>query len=147
MHSESQGPANFQAYDVMEALFEEDFERLRARRRDSNRLKQSREEFNGHVNGMRSPVGSVFSMDSTCSSVILGLGTGAGIHDSLPLRSTYYDWCCEYFKEPQMRQSEADEPGSVQYNHQVWRQQQSERIMADTEYQVQEAGERSLVCR
>ena len=44
-------------------------------------------------------------MDSVGSSVILGLGTGVGIRDVLPLKSRFYDWCCEYFKEPQMRVS------------------------------------------
>ncbi|KNZ76317.1 WD repeat-containing protein mip1 [Termitomyces sp. J132] len=78
-----------------------------------------------------SPNGSTFSIDSN-GSVILGLGTGSGIRDVLPLKSTYFDWCMEYFKEPQMRQAEPDEPGSVQYNYQVWRQQRNEQIHAET---------------
>ena len=57
---------------------------------------------------MPSPNGSTFSMDSTGSSVTLGLGTGAGIRDVLPLKSSFFDWCCEYFKEPQMRVSVID---------------------------------------
>jgi regulator-associated protein of mTOR len=97
-------------------------------------------------------------MDSTSSSVILGLGTGAGIRDMLPLKSTFFDWCCEYFKEPQMRvrvfdldfhlfcaynvlqQAEPDEPGSVQYNYQVWRQQRNEQINNETQTQAAVAG-------
>ena len=96
-------------------------------------------------------------MDSTSSSVILGLGTGAGIRDMLPLKSTFFDWCCEYFKEPQMRvsaftlvprfcahgvpqQAEPDEPGSVQYNYQVWRQQRNEQISIETQSQAAVAG-------
>ncbi|EDR15987.1 uncharacterized protein LACBIDRAFT_242724, partial [Laccaria bicolor S238N-H82] len=43
---------------------------------------------------------------------------------------------CDYFKEPQMRQSESDEPGSIQYNYQVWRQQRNERICEQTDSQA-----------
>ncbi|EPQ60061.1 WD40 repeat-like protein [Gloeophyllum trabeum ATCC 11539] len=126
-------PADFMPWDVMEALMEEDMERLRARRRAGTQVRR-------HVSGaMSSPSGSTFSVDSGNSSVILGLGTGAGIRDSLPLKSRFYDWCCEYFKEPQMRQAEADEPGSVQYNYQVWRQQRNEQILTETQSQVEVA--------
>ena len=72
---------------------EEDMERLRARRRTATQTSR----------GLPSPSSSTFSMDSNGSSVILGMGTGAGIRDVLPLKSTFFDWCCEYFKEPQMR--------------------------------------------
>ncbi|TFK42159.1 hypothetical protein BDQ12DRAFT_677728 [Crucibulum laeve] len=121
---------NFVAYHVMEALMEEDMERLRARRRASHR------RHHGNGGSLPSPSNSTFSMESTASSVILGLGTGVGIRDVLPLKSTFYDWCCEYFKEPQMRQAEADEPGSVQYNYQVWRQQRNEQIISETQGQA-----------
>lgn len=97
-HDISQPPMDFLPCDVMEALMEEDMERLRARRRTEPRLR--RHHMGG---GLPSPSNSTFSMDSTSSSVILGLGTGAGIRDVLPLKSTFFDWCCEYFKEPQMR--------------------------------------------
>jgi regulatory associated protein of mTOR len=88
-------PVPFTASDVMEALTEEDIERLRARRRQGGNGR-------GRHGGMPSPSNSTFSTDST-SSVTLGLGTGASIRDTLPLKSSYFDWCCEYFKEPQMR--------------------------------------------
>lgn len=52
-----------------------------------------------------SPSESSFSEDSNGSSVMLGLGTGSGVRDMLPLKSHFFDWCCEYFKEPQMRVS------------------------------------------
>ncbi|TFK24262.1 hypothetical protein FA15DRAFT_619557 [Coprinopsis marcescibilis] len=121
---ESRPQLSFSASDVMEALTEEDLERLRARRRsgtDGRRRQQ----------GLPSPSNSTFSMDSN-NSIILGLGTGASIRDILPLKSSYFDWCCEYFKEPQMRQAEPDEPGSIQYNHQIWRQQRNEQVIVDT---------------
>lgn len=98
---------DFQPYHVMEALMEEDMERLRARRRAGLYPRRSHHGSHGHGSGsMPSPSNSTFSRDSGDSSVILGLGTGAGIRDVLPLRSTFYDWCCEYFKEPQMRVSD-----------------------------------------
>ncbi len=92
---------DFSPVDVMEALFEEDMERLRARRKAGM---HSRRHHHHHTSpgSMPSPSSSTFSVDSN-SSVILGLGTGAGIQDVLPLKSSFYDWCCEYFKEPQMR--------------------------------------------
>ena len=84
--------------DVIEALTEEDMERLRARRRTAHGTR-------GRNAVPHSPADSTFSSDSAGSSVILGLGTGAGIRDILPLKSRFFDWCCEYFKEPQMRVS------------------------------------------
>lgn len=94
---ESEKP-DFSPVDVMEALFEEDMERLRARRKAGVHARRQ------HMPGgsLPSPSNSTFSVDSN-SSVILGLGTGAGIRDVLPLKSKFYDWCAEYFKEPQMR--------------------------------------------
>ncbi|TEB32325.1 hypothetical protein FA13DRAFT_1662659 [Coprinellus micaceus] len=133
-----QAPGSFMALDVMEALMEEDMERLRARRRTGAQpTRRGRASSGGHnYGGAPSPSNSTFSMDSNGSSVVLGLGTGAGIRDTLPLKSTYYDWCCEYFKEPQMRQAEPDEPGSVQYNHQLWRQQRNEQVTVNTQTQI-----------
>ncbi|EIN14287.1 hypothetical protein PUNSTDRAFT_140611 [Punctularia strigosozonata HHB-11173 SS5] len=114
--SEQARTPQFDPADVMEALMEEDFERLRARRR----------------------TGSTHSMDSTMS-VVGGLGTGVGIRDVLPLKSRFWDWCAEYFKEPQMRQAENDEPGSVQYNYLVWRQSRIDQVIKETEKQAKHA--------
>ncbi|KAI8980557.1 hypothetical protein BD414DRAFT_492558 [Trametes punicea] len=115
--------------EAMEALTAEDMERAHYRHRGHP---HHRDESGGGT----SPSGSTFSVDS---SVQYGLGTGLGIRDVLPLKSRFYDWCCEYFKEPQMRQPEADEPGSVQYNYQVWRQQRNEQVIEDTHKQALEA--------
>ncbi|KAL4247407.1 WD repeat RAPTOR family protein [Abortiporus biennis] len=131
-------PMDFLPSDVMEALMEEDMERLRARRRTGFHSKRHLHS-HGIAGGGLSPSGSTFSVDSVGSSVILGLGTGVGIRDVLPLKSRFYDWCSEYFKEPQMRQPEPDEPGSVQYNYQVWRQSRNEQILSETRAQIEAA--------
>lgn len=43
------------------------------------------------------------------------------------------------FVDVATQQPEVDEPGSVQYNYQVWRQQQNEHVVEDTEKQAREA--------
>ncbi|KAA1478089.1 hypothetical protein DENSPDRAFT_934104 [Dentipellis sp. KUC8613] len=138
----SDGPApptmDFLPSDVMEALMEEDMERLRARRRSGQNPRRHLAAA-AAAGALNSPSDSTFSADSNESSVILGLGTGVGIRDVLPLKSRFFDWCCEYFKEPQMRQAEADEPGSVEYNYQAWRQQRNERVMMETQEQAEPA--------
>lgn len=138
--TEQNSPCDFLPSDVMEALIEEDMERLRNRRRKKTHYQQ-------YVQGqeaMPSPAGSTFSHDSGSSaSILLGLGTGVGIKDTLPLKSRFYDWCCEYFTETQMRQPEAEEPGSIQYNEQMWRQQRNEGIIQETQAQIDIARESS----
>ncbi|KAJ7292684.1 hypothetical protein C8J57DRAFT_1160952 [Mycena rebaudengoi] len=124
-------PADFLAWNVIEALVEEDMERLMARRRSGTRR--------GHHHGgsAPSPSSSLSSMDSN-NSVILGLGTWRR-HGRMfwPLKSTFFDWCSEYFTEPQMRQAEADEPGSIQFNYQLWRQTRNETVIDETQQQVE----------
>ncbi|KAF6748431.1 hypothetical protein DFP72DRAFT_576071 [Ephemerocybe angulata] len=137
-HEDHSPQVSFMACDVMEALMEEDMERLRARRRAGHNPARRGRAGQGYGGSVPSPSNSTFSVDSN-GSVVLGLGTGAGIRDTLPLKSTYFDWCCEYFKEPQMRQAEPDEPGSVQYNYQLWRQQRNEQVTVDTQAQVPHA--------
>ncbi|KAJ7715065.1 hypothetical protein B0H16DRAFT_1806526 [Mycena metata] len=127
-----QPAADFMAWNVIEALVEEDMERLRARRRSGTNPRR------GHHHGgsAPSPSSSMSSMDSN-NSVILGLGTGVGMADVLPLKSTFFDWCSEYFTEPQMRQAEADEPGSIQFNYQLWRQTRNENVIDETQQHIE----------
>ncbi|KAJ7699184.1 raptor N-terminal caspase like domain-containing protein [Mycena metata] len=133
-----QPAADFMAWNVIEALVEEDMERLRARRRSGTNPRR------GHHHGgsAPSPSSSMSSMDSN-NSVILGLGTGVGMADVLPLKSTFFDWCSEYFTEPQMRQAEADEPGSIQFNYQLWRQTRNENVIDETQQHIEIAETRS----
>jgi regulatory associated protein of mTOR len=76
----------------------------------------------------------------------------------LPLESTLLEWSAEviaspdledqeprykewedlltrvqYFREPQMKPNEPDEPGSADYNQRVWRRERNERIIADNQ--------------
>lgn len=51
----------------------------------------------------------------------------------LPLKSRFLDWATEYFREPQMKPNEPDEPGSADYNERLWRRGRNERIIAETQ--------------
>ncbi|GAB1217188.1 hypothetical protein ATERTT37_006419 [Aspergillus terreus] len=77
---------------------------------------------------------------------------------SLPLTSRFLDWSTEvipeflhlicqefndkygrflthlqYFREPQMKPNEPDEPGSADYNERLWRRSRNEKIIAETQ--------------
>ncbi|KAI1090033.1 raptor N-terminal caspase like domain-containing protein [Rostrohypoxylon terebratum] len=58
----------------------------------------------------------------------------------LPIPSTFLDWSIEYFREPQMHPSEAEEPGSTEYNERLWRRARNENILRETQPQKQYAG-------
>ncbi len=58
----------------------------------------------------------------------------------LPIASTLLDWSVEYFREPQMKPSEADEPGSTEYNERLWRRSRNEGILRETQPLKQLAG-------
>ncbi|KAK5626870.1 hypothetical protein RRF57_002585 [Xylaria bambusicola] len=50
-------------------------------------------------------------------------------------------WSIEYFREPQMKPSEAEEPGSTEYNERLWRRSRNEAILRETQPQKPYAGE------
>jgi regulator-associated protein of mTOR len=54
---------------------------------------------------------------------------------SLPLVSTFLDWSSEYFREPQMKSPEAEEPGSRDYNERLWRRSRNEAVLRETQPQ------------
>ena len=58
----------------------------------------------------------------------------------LPIQSTFFEWAVEYYREPQMRASESDEPGSTDYNSKLWRRNRNEAILRDTQPQKEIAG-------
>lgn len=59
---------------------------------------------------------------------------------TLPLKSSFFQWSASYFREPQMRPSEADEPGSLDYNQRLWRRNRNDRIIASTQPLKEDAG-------
>lgn len=59
---------------------------------------------------------------------------------SLPLASSFLEWSIEYFREPQMRPNESEEPGSTEYNERLWRRSRNEQIIRETQPQKQHAG-------
>ncbi|KAJ1032147.1 hypothetical protein NDA18_001645 [Ustilago nuda] len=60
----------------------------------------------------------------------IGSGGGANneLRDTLPLKSRLFSWCSEYYIEPQMKQAESEEPGSIKYNVQHWKKQRNSRL-------------------
>jgi regulator-associated protein of mTOR len=103
------------AVDVIEALVEEDMERLRHRRL---RGTQAGGDADGKLanNGLPRP-----------SDLGLGMVATEVKDDVMPLRSDFFDWAVEYFREPQMKAPDSEEPGSKSYNQQAWRHQRNER--------------------
>ncbi|KAH3664386.1 hypothetical protein WICMUC_005771 [Wickerhamomyces mucosus] len=53
----------------------------------------------------------------------------------LPLSSTFFEYSIGYFQEPQMRQNEVDEPGSLEYTQRIWRRNRNESIINETQPQ------------
>ncbi|KAI8937583.1 hypothetical protein NX059_005297 [Plenodomus lindquistii] len=51
----------------------------------------------------------------------------------IPLQSVFFEWSVEYFREPQMKPTEADEPGSTDYNGRLWRRNRNDKIIAETQ--------------
>jgi regulatory associated protein of mTOR len=51
----------------------------------------------------------------------------------LPLKSVFFDWSTEYFQRPQMKDAEAEEPGSLEYNKRLWRRTRNELIINETQ--------------
>ena len=59
---------------------------------------------------------------------------------SIPLVSGFLDWSTEYFREPQMKPNEPDEPGSADYNERLWRRGRNEKIITETQPLKGQAG-------
>ncbi|KAK0613112.1 raptor N-terminal caspase like domain-containing protein [Bombardia bombarda] len=54
---------------------------------------------------------------------------------SLPLPSTLLDWSSEYYREPQMRPQEAEQPGSFEDNARLWRRSRNDAVLLETQPQ------------
>jgi regulator-associated protein of mTOR len=59
---------------------------------------------------------------------------------TIPLKSVFFEWSIEYFREPQMKPNEAEEPGSTDYNERLWRRSRNEAILLETQPQKEIAG-------
>ncbi|WRT67669.1 uncharacterized protein IL334_004641 [Kwoniella shivajii] len=105
------------ASNVLEALTQEDMERLHYRR---SRNSEANQDENGR-----------FGNNGLARLNDLGLGIVAKEvkDDVLPLRSGFFDWAMEYFREPQMKAPDADEPGSTTYNEQAWKHLRNEAMV------------------
>lgn len=66
---------------------------------------------------------------------------GKPTRTEMPLRSEFFDWSCEYFINPQMKEKESDEPGSVEYNERHWRRERNERVLVETQTIKERASE------
>ncbi|GMG19780.1 unnamed protein product [Ambrosiozyma monospora] len=53
----------------------------------------------------------------------------------LPLKSHFFECCCEYFKEPQILQSDSEEEGSEEDIKRVWRTNRNIAIIKETQSQ------------
>jgi regulator-associated protein of mTOR len=56
-------------------------------------------------------------------------GTMVPATNHMPLNSTFFEWCCEYFAEPQMKLPEVEDPGSEEYNERQWKHQRNEKLL------------------
>lgn len=54
---------------------------------------------------------------------------------TMPLESSFLDYCTEYFQEPQMKKPETEEVGSVAYNARIWCRNRNESIIQETQKQ------------
>ncbi|GAA5866660.1 hypothetical protein JCM8547_002714 [Rhodosporidiobolus lusitaniae] len=50
-----------------------------------------------------------------------------------PMKGAFFDFALEYYKESQMRATEAEEPGSILHNERVWRRQRNEAVIIKTQ--------------
>ncbi|KAJ9476364.1 Target of rapamycin complex 1 subunit KOG1 [Pseudozyma hubeiensis] len=66
---------------------------------------------------------------STPSGSVGSGGASNELRETLPLKSRLFAWCSEYYIEPQMKQAESEEPGSLKYNVQHWKKQRNSRLI------------------
>ncbi|CAJ0651147.1 10538_t:CDS:2 [Entrophospora sp. SA101] len=58
--------------------------------------------------------------------------TNSSNYEVLPLKSKFFDWSCEYFRESQMRPAESEQLGSVDDNVRLWRHKRNESLIQIT---------------
>ncbi|KAG8759372.1 hypothetical protein FRC14_006036 [Serendipita sp. 396] len=121
--------------DIVTALISRDLIRFTSRRRSPET----------GLSGPGQHLWHEYNVDKTRFSDLedMGLDAGASLVQTLPLKSRLYDWCLEYYKEPQMRHLDEDEPGSLPYTRQMWRRARDEEILRKTIVSGQQAPSRS----
>ncbi|KAL5035995.1 Target of rapamycin complex 1 subunit kog1 [Batrachochytrium dendrobatidis] len=53
--------------------------------------------------------------------------------DAITVQSTFYEWSCAYFSEPQMRVPDVDDPGSVKFIERQWRRERNLKVIRETD--------------
>lgn len=77
------------------------------------------------------------------TEVMTTLDCDTGFEDLLPdplLEDVLTQSESQYFREPQMKPNEPDEPGSADYNSRLWRRTRNEKIIADNQPLKEKAG-------
>ncbi|EGF82048.1 hypothetical protein BATDEDRAFT_15995 [Batrachochytrium dendrobatidis JAM81] len=52
---------------------------------------------------------------------------------AITVQSTFYEWSCAYFSEPQMRVPDVDDPGSVKFIERQWRRERNLKVIRETD--------------
>ena len=86
------------------------------------------------------PLGPYHQAPAPLSPGFKPLDPSKGRRLDLPLKSTLLDWSTEYFREPQMRPNEPDEPGSANYNQRIWRRVRNDNIISQNQPLKEMAG-------
>lgn len=74
--------------------------------------------------------GSAFEPASQAPETTLDDKTYAEDESRIEIRSFFFEWCCEYFSEPQMKVLEIDDPGTTKFNEKVWRTERNDSVLS-----------------
>lgn len=91
-------------------------------------------ENNGFDSHSNESLKNNFNRDDTAGSLSVKIET-ENDPDSVILVSRFRDFSVEYFREPQLKPPESEEPGSKQYYERLWRKSRNEKVMAETQGQ------------
>ncbi|KDN45901.1 hypothetical protein K437DRAFT_285267 [Tilletiaria anomala UBC 951] len=121
---------NARVADTFAALVGADLHRFRHRHLGT-------EDENGISNAGHTPAASPMLLRSGRPNITqLDTSHTSEVQNVLPLSSRLFVWCSECYTEPQMKNAEANEPGSIRYNVQTWKRQRNERIIEEAQAQT-----------
>lgn len=69
------------------------------------------------------------------TQALASLNVDARPSSNLSVQSDFREYCVEFFREPQLRPPESEEPGSNEYNERQWRKARNERTIIETQVQ------------